>query len=198
MPKHIARAKPSAAVEGELGAPVLLEGEDEAAYAQLLSKVAAAVSPNDIIEEFWVRDVVDLMWETMRLRRLKTNLLAASTAKGLSKVLRPLVGFMKVEELVEAWYAREEAGVKEVETLLKQAGLTMDHVMAQTLSHKLDDIERIDRMIATTEARRHVVLREIDRHRDALAARLRAAVEAIEDGEYEEVVREEGAPPIAA
>jgi hypothetical protein len=163
----------------------------------LLSKVAAAVSPNDIIEEFWVRDVVDLMWETMRLRRLKTNLLAASTAKGLRKVLEPLVQYASLGPLVEGWYGRNEASMNKVDALLNKAGLTIEHVLAQTLSHKLDDIERIDRMIANAEARRHVVLREIDRHRDALAARLRAAVEAIEDGEFEDV-REEGAPPIAA
>jgi ribosomal protein L12E/L44/L45/RPP1/RPP2 len=164
----------------------------------LLSKVTAAVSPNDIIEEFWVRDIVDLVWETHRLRRLKTSLLAASTIKGLSKVLEPLVEFLSLKPLVEAWYARDAAAGKDVEALLQQAGLTMNHVLAQTLSRKLDDIERIDRMIANAEARRHVVLREIDRHRDALATRLRAAVEAIEDGDYEEVVREVGAPPIAA
>ena len=63
----------------------------------------------------------------------------------------------------------------------------MDHVMAQTLSKKLDDIERIDRMLANAEARRHVVLREIDRHRAAVAARLRAAADVIEEAEFSDV-----------
>ena len=74
----------------------------------------------------------------------------------------------------------------------------MDHVSRRkTLSAKLDDVERIDRMIANAEARRHVVLREIDRHRAAVAARLRAAAEAIEEGEFEEVP-EPGAPQVRA
>jgi hypothetical protein len=42
----------------------------------------------------------------------------------------------------------------------------MDSVMAQTLSLKLDVIQTIDRMIATAEARRNGILREIDRHRE--------------------------------
>jgi hypothetical protein len=63
----------------------------------------------------------------------------------------------------------------------------MDHVMAQTLSKKLDDIERIDRMLANAEARRHLVLREIDRHRAAVAARLRAAADMIEEAEFSDV-----------
>ena len=52
---------------------------------------------------------------------------------------------------------------------------------------KIKDIERIDRMIADAEARRASVLREIDRHRAALAADLRATAEAIEDAEFAEV-----------
>ena len=91
------------------------------------------------------------------------------------------------DPLVEGWYARDPAAVMQIEQLLEKAGLSMDHVMAQTLSKKLDEVERIDRMIANAEGRRHVVLREIDRHRGVVAARLRTAAEAIEEGEYTEV-----------
>ena len=59
--------------------------------------------------------------------------------------------------------------------------------MAQTLAKRLDDVERIDRMIASSEGRRHAVLREVDRHREALAARLRQATLKIEDAEFSEV-----------
>jgi ribosomal protein L12E/L44/L45/RPP1/RPP2 len=171
----------------ELGPPVLLEGEDIGEYERLLARVTAAVVPADIIEEFWVRDVVDLVWEALRLRRLKASLLLSSTAAGLQKVLAPIVRYSELPELVKAWYGRDKSALQKVTKLLEQAGLTMDHVMAETLSAKLDDVERIDRMIANAEARRHVVLREIDRHRAAVAARLRAAGEAIEEGEFEEV-----------
>jgi hypothetical protein len=41
--------------------------------------------------------------------------------------------------------------------------------MAQTLSVKLDDIERINRMTALAEARRNAILREIDGHREILS-----------------------------
>ena len=35
----------------------------------------AAIKPKDVLEEMWVRDVVDLTWETLRMRRLKAALL---------------------------------------------------------------------------------------------------------------------------
>lgn len=63
----------------------------------------------------------------------------------------------------------------------------MDAVMAQTLAIKLDAIERIDRMIMSAEARRNAVLREMDRHRSALADALRRATENVRDAEFTEV-----------
>ena len=55
--------------------------------------------------------------------------------------------------------------------------------MAQTLSLKLDDIERIERMIAMAEARRNIILREIEWHREMLSQTLRRAVQQVEDGQ---------------
>ncbi len=171
----------------DLGRPVLLEGEDESAYDRLLAQVSDAVRPTDIIEEFWVRDVVDLVWEALRLRRLKAQLLNSSAAKGLDEILKPLVDWSQRKVLVEGWYGRDPDAVKKVDDLLQKAGLTMDAVMAHTLSQKLDDVERIDRMLASAEARRHLVLREVDRHRAAVAERLRVASEDIQDAEFADI-----------
>ena len=40
----------------------------------------------DAIEEFLMRDVVDLTWEILRLRRVKAGILRASVGDGVSKV----------------------------------------------------------------------------------------------------------------
>jgi hypothetical protein len=170
--------------------PALLEGEDEAAYLKLLAQVTAAVEPKHVIEEFWVRDVVDLAWDAIRLRRLKADLLNASLANGLEKVLSSVSS--ESHALAESWYGRDKDAIKKVDRLLGQAGQSMDAVMAQTFSVKLDDIERIDRMLANVEARRHLVLREIDRHRAAVAARLRSVTEQIEDASFVELPKPNG------
>jgi hypothetical protein len=52
---------------------------------------------------------------------------------------------------------------------------------------KLDTFERIDRLIMQSEARRTMFLRELDRHRDVVARRLREASAAIADAEFREV-----------
>jgi hypothetical protein len=177
---------------------VLLINEDEAAYTRMFESITDDIEPEDIIEEFWVRDVVDLLWEALRLRRFKAALLASSLADGLERVLAPALGHSKALELSKRWYVGEDGAREQVDGWLNQLGLTTDAILAHTLSKKLDDVERIDRMLANAEARRHVVLREIDRRRAAVATRLRAAAEAIEDGEYSEVARSEIAPAAAA
>jgi hypothetical protein len=54
----------------------------------------------------------------------------------------------------------------------------MDAVMAHALSLKLNDTERIDRMIATAEVRRNAILREVDRHRTRAQAQARRPLRA--------------------
>jgi hypothetical protein len=101
----------------------------------------AAVQPLDILEEISVNDIVNLVWETRRLRRLEANLLNEDDGSYLTKEL-----------------------VLRIET-----------------------VERVDRMVAGAEARRHVALREIDRHRATLAAALRQAAVAVENAEFREI-----------
>ena len=74
-----------------------------------------------------------------------------------------------------------------VDDVLAAIGLTRDELMAETLAWKLDEVERIDRMIAGAEARRNVALREIDRHRATLEAALRQAADEVLDAEFKEI-----------
>jgi hypothetical protein len=169
------------------GPAPLLDGEDPAAYDELLARVSGAVKPSDILEEIWVRDVVDLVWEALRLRRLKVNLITAEAHNGLERILQPLSDNWQTRDaLSKAWARRDPKAIKEVDATLASADLTMDAVMAETLAHELDKIERIDRMIMSAEARRNAVLREVDRHRTSVAQALRRAVD-VEDAQFEEV-----------
>ncbi len=191
----------SADAQALLGRPPLVHGEDEGAYAELLARVQAAVGPKDVIEEFWVRDVVDLSWEAVRLRRIKASVLTAAMHRALEKVLAPIlntddligVGLLPDEtpahRLAARWYGREEAAVKEVEDILRGADLSMDVVTAEALGMSLDVIERIERMTMNAEARRNAVLREVARHRAAFAEGLRRSSGAVRDAEFTEVPR---------
>src|SRR5580704_17042031 len=103
------------------GPAPLIEGEDAGAYDELLVRISSAVRPHDIFEEIWVRDVVDLVWEAFRLRRLKASLMAASAHEGVKKILEPLYGWSDVDSLANSWAARDRAAVKKVDKLLASA-----------------------------------------------------------------------------
>lgn len=165
------------------GPPQLIDGEDGEAYQELRERVSLGVKPADIFEEIWLRDFVDLTWEILRWRRLKSSLLAASAFKGLQKVLEPF-SFEGYDDLVEDWAARKPKAIEQVNRMLESAGLTADAIMAETLCENLETIRTIETMIAIAENRRDDALCQIERHRVALAQRARRAVQQLEDAEY--------------
>src|SRR5262245_55599556 len=71
------------------GRSAMLQGEDGAAYEALLQRISGTLRPADIFEEIWTRDVVDLVWEVFRLRRLKSALIREEAFKGMVEVLKP-------------------------------------------------------------------------------------------------------------
>jgi hypothetical protein len=198
MPAPADIATPSAAAAPAqlacLGRAPLMAGEDAADYDTLLTQFSAAVRPRDVVEEAWVRDVVNLLWEATRLRRLKAALMTACADQGMQKLLEGL-NVRETHSLARRWAARELAAVGQVDAILAAAGLGMEHVMARTLRQTIAEIAQIDRMIASAETRRAATLREITHHRERFAAKLHGAVRAAEkiaDADFEVV-----APPLA-
>ena len=114
------------------------------------------------------------------VRRGKAKLMTVSADRGLREVLQTIgVQYTDTRDLAQGWAARQLHAVGEVDRLLNAAGLDIHHVMANTLEWRLDQVERIDRMIAGAEARRAAMLREIVLYRDpGFAGRLRRAAEA--------------------
>jgi hypothetical protein len=167
------------------GPPPLITDEEPAEYELLAERVIAAVRPRNTLERIWVRDVVDLVWEARRLRRLKTSLLQAVSHMGVYEFLLPRIG----PDQATKFSNRSALGYPaiEVEVFLTNAALPKDALTALTFERKLESFERIDRLIASAEARRNNALREIDRHRAALGAAVRAVVEEVEDAVFTDV-----------
>jgi hypothetical protein len=184
--------------------PALTRDEDTSPYETLRARVAEAVRPDNFIEEILVRDVVEHVWETVRLRRQKVALINSSAKDGMLSLLLDL-DYDDAIELAKGWFAREPAAIAEVDVRLAEAGLGIDAAMAQTLRLHLAEYEGMDRMLRSAEARRDAALLGIERHRAHFADRLRrAAHEAaqaaeqppIEDVTFE-VVQQTGQHPAA-
>jgi hypothetical protein len=169
----------------------LANGEDAATYRQLAARIRAAVAPASIIEEIFARDVADLTWDVVRLRRLKAGLFTVAAGDGMSQILcglekHAITGQLRAKE----WAARKPAAVAEVNAQLSAAGLDMGDVATSTFTARIDQFDRIERMLAAAEVRRAAALHAIDNRRAAERARAaaeaaeRAAVPAVEAGEF--------------
>ena len=192
-----------------LGPPLLLKGEDARAYNDLLARISGHLDPSDILEEIWVREIVDLSWENLRWRRDLARFLDAALPTVLEEIIRPLLqdqpaaptrgksftaqiraageALVAEQDLVRRWAQGDEEALKQVDDLLASVNLTMDHVAAKAAARELAKIEQFNRLIANTEWRRNATLREVERHRASLAQKLRREIGTIEEAEFKAI-----------
>src|SRR5215470_5693124 len=165
---------------GVLGPALLIGSESGDAYDSLLARIRAVVAPADMLEEIWVRDVTDLAWEVSRLRRIKAHLMQACAHEGLAKALSHLRDGNNHYIIARRWFAGDVEAARIVNSAFAAAGLTVDTVTALTVSERIDEIERIELMTLAAERRRDGMLRELERRRESLAAKLQGVLHAIE------------------
>ena len=179
---------PSTALALTQPAP-LTSGEDPATYDDLLARLTAAVKPDGVIEDLWVRDVADDAWEVLRLRRYKAGYLAACRRDGMTIVLAGL-GETMSNTLSQRWAVREPTALGDVRERMANAGLGDDAVMGSAFAKHINEFDRIERLIGVAMARRAATLREIAKHRAELAEQLAAATQMaavqdkVRDAEY--------------
>jgi hypothetical protein len=160
--------------------PPLFEGEEKS-YEQLLKAASRTAMPADFLERIWVHDFAYHTIEGLRLRWITRDLMMVNRYKGLAESLVPLVGRLRAETFADGWAAQKPDVVEEVNKTLASAGLNTDSILAQTFAVNLNQIERLQHLIALSEARRNAALHEIHRHRQTLAQTLRRAAQQIED-----------------
>ncbi len=167
--------------------PPLIEGEIEAEYDELMSKVTTTIAPSDDIEAIWVKDIVDLVWESHRLKRFKASLLMASRKKAIDHLMAQTSRSMDdttrdlYSGYAASWLTGEAAAVEKLEGLFAKRQLDMNSILAQALADRLSEVERIDRMIASADARRNKALADIEGRREAKARRHRANADDVTD-----------------
>jgi hypothetical protein len=162
-----------------------------------------------LYSEHFANDVAEILQENLPRDELKdARKLAQACARNqpdaVEKVERVLFGIdmdvgitrrmdkilgdaraRKAKELMQECARRESNAINLVDEILARAGLGMDDLLADALSDHLDEIEAIDRLIASTESRRNAALREIERRHALLGERLRRSLQEIDDGGFE-------------
>ncbi|GJE46231.1 hypothetical protein AEGHOMDF_5431 [Methylobacterium soli] len=172
----------------------LLPGENAEQYEALLRIIIQQVKPSDVIEAIWVKDIVDLVWEAKRLRRWRSQILNQGRLEAGTALILPVIEnenhnpfTSKSEHQREAttlafgWLQNSKTETAAMERMLQARGLTPADVTAQAFQLRLSEVERVERMIASTDHRRDTLLREVERRRAGFSQQLRnAAAEVID------------------
>jgi hypothetical protein len=195
-----------ASVRPLLGPSWIIGGEDPERYEKVLAEVGAAAQPIDFVDWLLAKDIVDLTWEIQRARLQRERLMQTERLASLKTILFSVLypGYdprltpndPKLCRIVAKWAQGDPKGIKRVDELLAQAGLSMADVDLQSLSEASGELDRLDERDERLAGRRDEILRQIERRRSGWAKLVRQASEETIEGEFHELPT--GAPDIAA
>ncbi|MGP0093062.1 MAG: hypothetical protein ACLPKB_24435 [Xanthobacteraceae bacterium] len=183
MDKHTSREMVRAAIPPHIrelfGTPPVLNCENRDAYDRLLSELVIENDPSGIREWLWVRDLADLNWDILRIRRAIVSLLDISFKPALAQTLKTVLPtperYRNSEPLADQWFADTDdemvTGRSRVLDTLAKYGLAPESVVGQAFALHSDKLEKMERMLTSAERRRNAIARELQAHRQSSASR---------------------------
>jgi hypothetical protein len=159
-----------------------LKTENNEIYWNCMERFVKCVAPQDIIEWLWVKDVVDLSWEILRLRRLKIDLVEIDREDENATIE------WKREHADEPDFdfisgKRTPRDPADIEARKNKPLLDTETDSAELLFKHIEQYEHIEKLLTSAEFRRDRILREIELRRDHMGRRLRAASNEILDSQ---------------
>ena len=173
----------------------LLSTESRDEFMRMSGALNEEIRPRGIIEQIFVRDIAEIHWEILRLRRCKVAIIDTELRPALANLLDrlsrqpgdPQQGnwlrsiSIEAENLAKRWFTDEKAK-KQVSALLYQFHLDESAIEAEAIRKSAADLEKIDRMLASLESRRNRALGHIAEYREVFGRRLRESSDRIIDG----------------
>jgi hypothetical protein len=181
----------NAAARLRAGTPVLItESVDE--FVALRTALYDEIKPNGAIEQGFVEDLAAVMWEIMRLLRIKAEILNGAFCKAMINILEQ-VWSEDFEDYLERdraignlswqWLGNHSDAKAKVSELLGQHQLDETAIEAEAFRMRAEDLEKLDYMLSRAELRREKLLIGIAAYRDTLGKRLRQVSDQMLDQE---------------
>jgi hypothetical protein len=158
----------------------LLKTECAEDFEAIQGAVEEEIEPKGIMERMYVADICSIIWDILRLRRCKAVVINVAFREALEDLLTKLMRDPgrpefpvrdRAEELAVQWFKDQKDD--DVARVLSRFGLDESAIEAEAIRRSVAEIELIDRMLASLEARRSRALRYISEYRATLAVRLR-------------------------
>jgi hypothetical protein len=159
-----------------LGKPPVTRVEDRAAYDRLFADLAIEWEPRSITEWLHLKDLADLSWDVLRKRRAIADILDTSLRAALQALLRSAdPNFMlEPQQLLDfACNASRNADMTaRLKYQLTRFGFDLESALGQAFLLRCDELEKLERMLASAEARRARAIRNFHDYRSMRSARL--------------------------
>jgi len=170
--------------------PLLItESADE--FDALRDAFEQEIKPRGIIEQMYVHDFCSIVWEILRLRRGRADVVNAAFRDALVHVLTECLtkpGKLQldlddqVQTLALAWFKNEQ-GKKRVAKTLNESGFDEYAIEGEAIRRSSSALELLNRMLASLEARRDKALRCIGDYRDGWGRQLRGLSDRMIEGQ---------------
>jgi len=203
--------------------PLLLRSECEHEFDELLHALSGEIQPRGIVENLYVEEIAGIIWDILRLRRCKVTIMNMSFEKALHKLIsshfkmrRPareeesktdpfsltelwqpptkseIERSKKIDRLVRGWFTSNE-GKQKVLSILRRSHLDESVIDAEVIRASFPDLQLLEKLLISLEARRDRSLRRMMEYRESFAGRVRTSTGRIIEGEPEQPPRLEDA-----
>jgi hypothetical protein len=177
------------------GDPPLVGDETLESYNTFFTAIIVGSKPANAIDWLYTRDVVDLSWQIRRERAILASVVKSFQREVIRDLLKSTVDapdalsaavnrIFDASDDMQRW-ASDPAARKEIDARLTASGYPLTAVLALAYMRGANQIEAIDKRIASYELRRVAIVREIDRRSERFARDLDSASSII-DGEFSE------------
>jgi len=177
---------PTSRVAKAFGPPDLLPGEDALAYDAIEAEFYEIIAPRNIVEEAWVRELSDGIWEERRLSLAKSVSIKLGRREGVEATVEAvygprgtMMGYGTPSGLrtsIEVMTG-DVAATKAYNDCLQKVGLKPEEHSAAIYVARLEKQLRIQSFIDGLRRRRTALLRDVEHRRADMAKLLKVASE---------------------
>ena len=157
-------------LEGLLGPPPLLEGEDREAYLALRSLVIEEAQPKTVTDWVDVHDFVTQLWEEQRFRRASVAIIRGGMLAALEYYLEKIEkcadfpSYGSFKQKARKYFSGNLKERKEVVSLLARYGITSCELLAKAAQLESHGVLTFERLVSSRVNGRRMLRKEAERY----------------------------------
>ena len=141
-------------------------------FPSIRAPIFQDLAPRGALETLCANEIAVATFEIAQYREVKVGIIQAAKRLALAHLLEEVCSFQDFDERSHSWFTNKKTR-KMLEAKLRQYGLQPSSIEVRAFEAKLDELERVQQMIADSIARRDRMFRQIEDHRAGLATMVR-------------------------